>query len=140
METVNSSSETRKSAWNINGQYAQIIVKRLSMAQSLYDKNNLVEYFKMLDSIFGLTTHNLEEEEIEKMNELRLDVLRNQKYFKRASQLAANGESSRLTNEEKKGKWNYVENIRIYQQALLKVLQTCGFLTNQKNRSRLKFS
>ena len=85
MEEKISSRETNRSAWNINGQYSQIIVRRLAMSQSLYDKNTYVQYYDVLYSIFKLTTHNLQDTEIESMNKLRMNVLRKQKYFTKAS-------------------------------------------------------
>ena len=137
MEDKISSRETSRSAWNINGQYSQIIVRRLAMSQGLYDRGEYPKYFNVLHSIFRLTTHNLKDEEIKVMNDLRMDVLRKQKYFKKCTN--DDGTETILTNEDRKGKWHYVENIAIYQAALLKVLKKCGFLTNQSNRARLDF-
>ena len=68
-----------------------------------------------------------------------MNVLRKQRYFVKASRNASEGLDIKPTNEEKRGKWDYVENIAIYQAALLKVLQKCGFLTNVENKARLDF-
>lgn len=136
-QTVNS-RDSGQASWNINSSYAMIISSRLAKSQGYYDIGNFMKYFNILRSIFELTTHNLDDQDLEKMDELVKKVLKYQKYFLKYKKKVDQGSEIPLTEEDVKGKALYVENIRRFQRGLLKVLKMCGFLTNTRKRSHLK--
>lgn len=139
MEEKTGAPDSGRAAWNINGQYSQMISRRLEKAQYYYDINDFVQYFSILSSIYELTTHNLDDKVIEQMDELKTTVKKYEKYFKLCSAKLNEGLSEKVTIEYKKGSWRYTEHIKIFQRNLLKILKNCGFLTNITMRSHLKF-
>lgn len=135
---IEGAPDSGRAAWNINGQYAMMIAARLAKAQEYLDDNNMVKYFGILNSVYELTTHNLEDNVIEDMDKIRYNVQRNEKFFIGVSNKMNVGLGKEVTTDYRKGSWRYCEYIKRFNRALLKILKQCGYLTNTAMRSHLK--
>jgi len=131
--------DSGRASWNINGQFSHIIANRLIISHKYLDNGNFYKHFDILRSVFDLITYNLNEEDLKKMDILTNNVLKYQKYFIKYKTNIEEGLDTKFTKEEVLGKIKYIENIRIFKRALLKVLKVCGYLTNTRDRSKIDF-
>lgn len=125
-------------SWNINGAFATLVSDRLVISQRFLDQNNFVKYFQVLNSIFDLLTNNVEESIITKMDGLKFYILKRQKYFLKHSRKDNDGIEEIITDEDRKGRFEYVEGIRLYQRRLLLIIKQCGLITSVSQRSKIK--
>ena len=138
METKQKYQDSGYASWNINSHHAQLVFNMLSRSQNFYLKGDMGNYFTSLRGIYELIIYNLELEVINSMDKKVEAVSCKQRYWNKYKSIVDEGLNCNLTNEEVKGKSEFVDRIRLFQRSLLKLLKHCGYLTNKSDTSYIE--